>query len=85
MIASTIGQEFLSQRNARTGHPLTPDQYFRDVFVELFFNHPNYFIPGGNSPLEKPQIQERNAPRSAGARRPHRQVLQKNTGRPSRI
>lgn len=62
MIASTIGQEFLSQRNARTGQSLTPDIYFQEVFVPLFFDHPNYFIPGGNSPLENPKFKKGQRP-----------------------
>lgn len=62
MIASTIGQEFLSQRNARTDQPLTPELYFQDVFVPLFFGHPNYFIPGGNSPLENPKFKKGTRP-----------------------
>lgn len=63
MIASTIGQEFLSQRNARHGERLTPETYFQDVFVPLFFDHPNYFIPGGNSPLENPKFKKGQRPK----------------------
>jgi len=62
MIASTIGQEFLRQRNAHTDRPLTPESYFQDVFVPLFFGHPNYFMPGGNSPLENPKFKKGTRP-----------------------
>ncbi|WP_223649744.1 hypothetical protein [Hymenobacter psoromatis] len=62
MIASTIGQEFLRQHNARHGQAHTPDAYFREVFVPLFFDHPNYFIPGGNSPLENPKFKKGTRP-----------------------
>lgn len=62
MIATTIGREFLRHRNARTGQPLSPDAYFREEFVPLFFDHPNYCIPGGNSPLENPKFKKGERP-----------------------
>lgn len=56
MIAASIGRTFLQSYNEKNNQEMTAKQFFEEVYVKLFFDHPKYMMSGGNSPLENPKI-----------------------------
>lgn len=56
MIAATIGRTFLKAYNEKYKKEMTAKQFFEELYVKIFFDHPKYMMSGGNSPLENPKI-----------------------------
>jgi hypothetical protein len=56
MIAATIGRTFLKAYNKKHKKEINVKQFFEEVYVKAFFDHPKYMMSGGNSPLENPKI-----------------------------
>lgn len=56
MITVNIGRTFLRAYNKKYDKELSAKEFFEEVFLEEFYNHPKYLMSGGNSPLENPKI-----------------------------
>lgn len=57
MITANVGRSFLNHYNTKNGLDLSPKEIFEKVFIPLFYDHPQYLMVGGNTPLENPKIQ----------------------------
>lgn len=57
MIAAAVGRIFLNAYNERFKSNLTARDFFENVFLKIFYDHEQYLMTGGNSPLENPKIQ----------------------------
>lgn len=56
MYTSVVGRKFLNAYNKAYGKSYSPEEFFREVFIPLFFDHPKYLMTAGNAPLENPKI-----------------------------
>ena len=56
MITSAIGKQFIKFYNKKMGTEYNSSDFFKEIFLPLFFDHPKYMMTGGNSPLENPKI-----------------------------
>jgi len=56
MYTTVIGRRFLKAYNNREGSNLTAKEFFEEIFIPIFYDHPKYMMTGGNSPLENPKI-----------------------------
>jgi len=56
MYTSTIGRTFLKAYNEKFNSNYTAKNFFTEVFIPLFFDHPKYMMTAGNSPLENPKL-----------------------------
>lgn len=62
MYASVIGKLFLDEYNRRNSSDFSAKEFFEQIFVPLFFDHPQYMMKGGNSPLDNPKIKKGTFP-----------------------
>ncbi len=56
MYTTVIGRTFLDAYNKRENSNYTAKDFFEEVFISFFYDHPKYLMTGGNSPLENPKI-----------------------------
>ncbi|MFN3556227.1 MAG: hypothetical protein ACK4VN_09720 [Bacteroidales bacterium] len=63
MITVNVGRTFLKAWNEKNNKQLKVEEFFRQEYVEVFYNHPKYLMPGYNSPLENPKISWKNGER----------------------
>lgn len=64
MYTAYIGRRIVDLYNERLhdGPPLTPKDFFDDVFFPLFFDHERYFLWVNNSPFDQAYKQRRRTP-----------------------
>ena len=59
MLQFEIGKLFLRQYNSETGQDLSAEEFFKQEYFDIFFNHPQYLQWVINSPLIKQTRTER--------------------------
>ncbi|HAB54700.1 MAG: hypothetical protein A2440_02270 [Stygiobacter sp. RIFOXYC2_FULL_38_25] len=56
MYASIIGKKLVALTNQNVKKKLSAKEFWKDVFIPLFFDEQKYLLSGGNTPLENPKI-----------------------------
>lgn len=56
MVTSIIGRRFLNHYNQQRGTELSAKEFFEQIYLPLFYDHPKYMMDGGNTALSNPKI-----------------------------
>lgn len=56
MFTTTTGRTFLKEYNRQAEEKTSPEEFFYNIYIPLFFDHNKYMMTAGNSPLENPKI-----------------------------
>lgn len=62
MYASIIGKKLVAVRNKKENKERSIREFWEDVYIPLFFDHPKYMMTAGNTPLENPKFSQSNLP-----------------------
>ena len=56
MYAAIIGKKLVALTNQNAKKKLSIKEFWKEVFIPLFFDEQKYLLSGGNTPLENPKI-----------------------------